>query len=79
MQTHLDPDQFLNTDQSAALLGMSPAYLRKLRLVGGGPAFSTLGSGGRPDGIRYRRGNLLAWAEHRSAKSTSERDAMAAA
>ncbi|MBJ7484344.1 helix-turn-helix domain-containing protein [Brevundimonas sp.] len=74
-----DPDQFLNTDQAATLLGMSASYVRKLRLVGGGPAFSTLGSGGRADGVRYRRGALLAWAESRSARSTTERDAMVSA
>ncbi|WP_404822044.1 helix-turn-helix transcriptional regulator [Brevundimonas goettingensis] len=74
-----DPDQFLNTDQAATLLSLSASYLRKLRLTGGGPSFSTLGSGSRADGVRYRRGALLAWAESRSASSTSERDAKVAA
>lgn len=74
-----DPDQYLITPAAADLLGMSAAYLRKLRLVGGGPAFVTLGSGTRADGVRYRRGTLLDWAESRSARSTSERDSQQAA
>lgn len=74
-----DPDQFLTTENAAALLGLSGSYLRKLRLVGGGPAFVTLGSGTRADGVRYRRGTLLDWAESRSARSTSERDSQQAA
>lgn len=74
-----DPDQFLNTDQAASLLSLSASYLRKLRLTGGGPAFSTLGSGTRADGVRYRRQSLLDWAESRSASSTTERDAQQAA
>jgi len=72
MQT--DPDQFLTTELAASLLGLSASYLRKLRLVGGGPVFVTLGSGTRADGVRYRRGTLLDWADSRSARSTSERD-----
>ena len=74
-----DPDQFLNTEQAGTLLSFSASYLRKLRLTGGGPAFATLGSGSRADGVRYRRGTLLTWAESRSAGSTTERDAMASA
>lgn len=70
-----DPDQHLTTSQAAELLAMSASYLNKLRLGTEGPPFRTLGAlRGRPDAVRYRRGDLLAWAEARAASSTSERD-----
>lgn len=71
----LDPDQHLTTNQAAELLAMSASYLNKLRLGSEGPPFRTLGAiAGRPDAVRYRRRDLLSWADARAASSTLERD-----
>ena len=66
-----DPNTFLSDTSAAELLNLSRSYLRKLRLVGGGPRFSRLGE----RAIRYRRADLLAWAASKSVGSTSELEA----
>jgi hypothetical protein len=65
------PQQFISDGEAAALLGLSHSYMRKLRVFGGGPRYSCLGANGR-GAIRYRVADLLAWAEERSATSTSD-------
>lgn len=63
-----NPDQFLDEEGAADLLGLSRSYLSKLRVAGGGPLFSKYGA----RAVRYRVGDLLTWAASKSARSTSE-------
>jgi len=63
-------DRYVDVREAAAVLGLSVHYLNKLRTVGGGPAFSSLGRA-----IRYKLSNLHAWADAKSATSTSTREA----
>ena len=60
-------DRFINDREAADMLGLSRAYLRNLRVSGGGCRFSKFGRA-----VRYRVGDLLAWANDNSASSTSE-------
>jgi predicted DNA-binding transcriptional regulator AlpA len=56
--TNTDSGQrFLRTEDAARLIGMSPMTLNKLRSVGGGPAFRTLGR----RCVVYDRIDLLEW------------------
>jgi hypothetical protein len=63
------PDRYVNDIEAARILGLSRSYLRQLRVTGGGCAFSTFGHA-----VRYRLSDLYAWAEGRSATSTSTRE-----
>jgi hypothetical protein len=63
-----DPDALLYQAEAAYLTALSERTLEALRLRGGGPAF--IGVGKR--GVRYRRGDLLAWIEQRRRRSTSD-------
>jgi hypothetical protein len=49
------------------MLGLSPSYLRKLRVKGGGPPFIRLAA----KAIRYRVGDALGWASAKTANSTA--------
>lgn len=49
------------------MLGLSRAYLRNLRVSGGGCRFSKFGRA-----VRYRVGDLMAWANDNAVQSTSE-------
>lgn len=72
-QTSASPemvDRYIPDEAAAELLSLSRSYLRKLRVYGGGPRFSTLGRA-----VRYRVGDLHAWAQSKTATSTSEREA----
>ncbi|UQV19653.1 helix-turn-helix domain-containing protein [Brevundimonas albigilva] len=60
-------DRFIDDVEAAEMLGLSRSYLRQLRLRGGGCRFSRFGRA-----VRYRVGDLLAWANDNSASSTSE-------
>lgn len=51
-------EAFLDERASAALLSLSPQYLRKRRADGDGPKHIRFGRA-----VRYRRSDLLAWAE----------------
>lgn len=64
IQTH---DRYIDDREAADMLGLSRAYLRNLRVSGGGCRFSKFGRA-----VRYRVGDLLAWANDNSASSTSE-------
>ncbi|MFN3990169.1 MAG: helix-turn-helix transcriptional regulator [Erythrobacter sp.] len=59
---------YMKTDEAARYLGLSSSLLNKLRLTGGGPVFVRLA--GRA--IRYRRGDLDAWANASAMASTSQ-------
>jgi predicted DNA-binding transcriptional regulator AlpA len=64
----LDTDRLLRPDQAAALLNMTPRTLEAWRHRGGGPPYVRIS--GRA--VRYRRGDLLAWAGARVVRSTAE-------
>lgn len=59
----------LDDAEAAALLGLSRAYLRKLRLVGGGPPYAKFSY----RAVRYRVSDLWAWVDSKTIRSTSER------
>ena len=59
--------RYMKTREAAELLGLSPRTLETYRWRGGGPAFSRFGSS-----VRYLRSHLVAWAEARRVRSTSD-------
>jgi Helix-turn-helix domain len=63
-----DPDTLLSEAQSAEFLGVTPRALQAWRQRGGGPSFVRISS----RCVRYRRRDLIAWAEARLRTSTSE-------
>jgi hypothetical protein len=65
-------ERFVDEKFLAELFGVSTGYLANLRSSGGGPKYYTLGKAGRGRCIRYRLTDALAWAESRSAASTSQ-------
>ncbi len=74
MLTHLelpDPDyldRLLTEREAGAFLGYSQKALQKWRWAGGGPIFVRVSR----RSIRYRRRELIAWAEQRLRRSTSD-------
>lgn len=63
-----DSEKRLFTPQQAAqLLALSASWLAKLSLYGDGPAFLKLGRC-----VRYRREDLIRWAEAKLRRSTSD-------
>lgn len=65
-------ERFLDDEEAAAILGVSPGHIRNLRVRGGGPVFY------RPPGtriVRYLASDLHAWMRSLPATSTSERAA----
>jgi predicted DNA-binding transcriptional regulator AlpA len=66
-----DPDHLdwlLNERDAADFLGYSMRALQNWRVRGGGPVFVKVSS----RSIRYRRRDLIAWAESKIAANTSE-------
>jgi predicted DNA-binding transcriptional regulator AlpA len=62
-------DRYIDTEEAAKFLSLSPIYLRQLRVKGGGPRFSKI----TPKLVRYRLADVVAWAASRPAgASTSE-------
>jgi hypothetical protein len=57
----------LNTTYAAAILGLSPSTLSKLRCFGGGPPFLKLGRK-----VCYRPSDLVAWLSARRVDNTSQ-------
>ena len=57
----------VDTIGAAALLGLSPSTLEKLRVSGSGPQYLKLGRA-----VRYRLDDLARWADERVVRSTSE-------
>lgn len=55
------------TPEAAAYVRLKKPTLERFRLTGQGPRFCKLGGA-----VRYRRGDLDAWLEARSVRSTSE-------
>jgi hypothetical protein len=60
-------DALIDDKRLGRLLGLSPSYLRQLRVKGGGPPFVRLAA----KAIRYRIGDALDWAAARGANSTT--------
>ena len=61
------PDVYLTAADVAARLGISRSYLDQARVRGDGPPFVRIGRA-----VRYRWSAVVAWAEARAARSTSE-------
>ena len=63
-----DDLQFLTVKQTAELLGLSPRTLDRYRVSGHGPAYYKFGNR-----VRYRRNEVVAWAETQRMKSTKQK------
>ncbi len=61
--------RYLNNDEAAALLRLSPRTLEKQRVIGGGPKFRKFGRR-----VVYAVADLEAWANERSFEMTSDPD-----
>jgi hypothetical protein len=59
--------RFLNTKSAAKLLDVSPGFLERRRVEGGGPIFAKLGSR-----VVYGVDDLSRWVDERSRRTTSE-------
>ncbi|WP_398495099.1 helix-turn-helix domain-containing protein [Variovorax sp.] len=61
------PPRYLNNDEAAEHLGLSPRTLEKQRVIGGGPKFRKFGRR-----VMYAVVDLDAWADARSFDTTSD-------
>lgn len=61
-------DRLIDENEAAAFIGYSVRALQGWRVKGGGPRFIKVSS----RSIRYRRRDLIEWAESRLRASTSE-------
>ena len=61
-------DRLINEKEAADYLGYTDRALQNWRLRGGGPLFVRVSK----RSIRYRRRDLIAWAEAKLVKSTSD-------
>ena len=68
--TSTNPDYFLNTREAAALLGLQPGTLRKMRWQGGGPRYIRLGQSRRAR-VLYRSSDIDEWLKAREFTSTA--------
>jgi len=59
----------LTAAEAASVLGLAPSTLAKLRLSGHGPLYCKLGRR-----VVYRRADLEAWLESRTARNTTDAD-----
>lgn len=57
--------RYLNNDEAAAFLRLSPRTLEKLRVIGGGPRFRKFGRR-----VMYAMSDLETWADARSFETT---------
>ncbi|MEO3430537.1 helix-turn-helix domain-containing protein [Pelagibius sp. CAU 1746] len=60
-------DRLINENEAANFLGYTVRALQNWRLRGGGPSFVKVSA----RSIRYRRRDLIAWADARAVASTS--------
>jgi hypothetical protein len=70
-QSHAVPAAglFLNNDEAAKFLNLSPRTLEKQRVIGGGPRFRKFGRR-----VLYAAKDLEAWANSRTFETTSDPD-----
>lgn len=70
-QSHAAPAHrlFLNNDEAAQFLNLSPRTLEKQRVIGGGPRFRKFGRR-----VLYAVSDLEMWANSRTFESTSDPD-----
>jgi hypothetical protein len=70
-QTHAAPVNrlFLNNDEAAQFLNLSPRTLEKQRVTGGGPRFRKFGRR-----VLYALSDLEVWANARTFETTSDPD-----
>jgi hypothetical protein len=66
LESSLAP-RYLRTGDAATYVGLSPRTLEKFRVHGGGPPFYKVGRA-----CLYAIAELIAWAEARRCRSTSE-------
>ena len=66
------PNEILNSEQAAELLGVSDYTIRKWRREGTGPAWFRIGVGPSSD-VRYRRAAIYEWIEAREAQEEGKR------
>lgn len=62
-----DGNRYMKTPEAAAFLSLSPTTLEIMRCKGGGPLFSK--GEGSQGAIRYKKSDLIAWAEGRKRKN----------
>lgn len=67
-----DKPRLLSTAEAAAQLGLSPGYLKTLRVTGGGPVFVKLSTR-----VAYDPADLDAWVQTNKRRSTSDQGAAA--
>ena len=65
--TEINDDAPINAAVAAALMGLAPSTLAKMRCLGGGPPFIKLGRK-----VVYRRDDLADWLSARCVRNTSE-------
>jgi hypothetical protein len=70
--TPADIPQYLNNDEAAAFLRLSPRTLEKQRVIGGGPRFRKFGRR-----VIYAQSDLLAWADARCFETTFDPEYLA--
>ncbi|PJE43109.1 MAG: DNA-binding protein [Pseudomonas sp.] len=61
------PQRYLNNDEAASYLRLSPRTLEKQRVIGGGPRFRKFGRR-----VMYAVADLDSWADQRSFEVTSD-------
>lgn len=64
-------DRMLTEDEAAGFIGFSIRALQGWRVKGGGPYFVKIGG----KAVRYRRRDLIAWAETNLRRHTSDQGA----
>jgi predicted DNA-binding transcriptional regulator AlpA len=68
MFVHTSPNtRLLNITETAERLSVSPSYLNKLRVTGGGPPYVKIGAR-----VAYDPADLAAWLDAQKRSSTSE-------
>lgn len=65
--TSAQPQRYLNNQEAATYLRLSPRTLEKQRVIGGGPRFRKFGRR-----VMYAVADLDAWADQRSFEATSD-------
>ena len=73
IQTSFEDNELLTEDQAGQFLKFTPRALQKWRSQGGGPKYVRVSA----RAIRYRKVDLLKWAEERIRLSTSDKGSAA--